>query len=150
MGRSPRATPTYFSREKQDAESEDCGQLDDGKQQLVGLHHALRLLADSSDAPAVPGFPFQDGHQGGGDQKHHSPEEEEVWSGGEGRNRGDDSRPRGPPPNGVLVPDRLTRPTSLGSALRYLLQKSADSRARKSTLPMKYPVVWPTELHVEA
>lgn len=41
-------------------------------------------------------------------------------------------------------------PVSLGTTLRYLLQKSADSRARKSTFPRKYPAVWPTELHVEA
>lgn len=44
----------------------------------------------------------------------------------------------------------MTRPVSLGSTLRYLLQKSADSRARNSTFPRKYPAVWPTELHVEA
>lgn len=41
-------------------------------------------------------------------------------------------------------------PVSLGSILRYLLQKSADSKARKRTFPRKYPAVWPTELHVDA
>lgn len=50
----------------------------------------------------------------------------------------------------ALIPDSVTMPVSLGSTLRYLLQKSADSRAKKSTLPMKYPAVWPTELQVEA
>lgn len=48
------------------------------------------------------------------------------------------------------IPDKVTMPVSLGSTLRYLLQKSADSNARKRTFPRKYPAVWPTELHVDA
>lgn len=44
----------------------------------------------------------------------------------------------------------VTRPTSCGSDLKYLLQKSADSRAINNTFPRKYPAVCPTELHVLA
>ncbi len=68
----------YFSSEKQDAKGEDCGHLDDGEQQLVGFHDALRLLLDSPPSFAV--LLFNDGHQRRGHQEHHSPKKQEVCS----------------------------------------------------------------------
>lgn len=65
----------YFSSEKQDTKGEDCGHLDDGKQQLIGFHDALRLLMDSPLSFAVLIFAFYDGYQRRGNQEHHSPKE---------------------------------------------------------------------------
>lgn len=52
----------YFSSEKQGTKSEDCGHLDDGQQQLVGFHNALRLLLDSPPSSAGQIFPFKDSY----------------------------------------------------------------------------------------
>lgn len=70
----------YFGSEKQDAEGEDSGHLDDGEEQLVGFHDALRLFWSPAPPSLVSVFPFHDGHQRRGDQEHHSPEEQEVCS----------------------------------------------------------------------
>lgn len=52
----------YFSCEKQNTEGEDCRQLDDGKQQLIGFHHTLCLLMGSTVSSALPTLLFHDGH----------------------------------------------------------------------------------------
>lgn len=70
----------YLGCEEESTEGEDCGHLDDGEQQLVGFHDALRLLVDPPPPAAVLVFPFNDGHQRRGDQEHHPPKEEEVCS----------------------------------------------------------------------
>lgn len=52
----------YFSCEKQNTEGEDCGQLGDGKQQLVGFHHTLCFLLDYTVPSALLTLLFHDGH----------------------------------------------------------------------------------------
>jgi len=49
-----------------------------------------------------------------------------------------------------FLPDNVTMPCLPGTLRRYVLQKSGDSRAKKTMFPRKYPAVWPTVLHVEA
>ncbi len=70
----------YFSSEKQDTEGEDCWHLNDGEQLLVGFHNTVGLLMDSPLSSTLLVFLFDDGYQGCGHQKHHSPKEQEVCS----------------------------------------------------------------------
>lgn len=45
---------------------------------------------------------------------------------------------------------KVTIPTSDGTVRKNSLLKSGEFKARNTTLPMKYPAVWPTELQVDA